>query len=62
MNFNYIVIGGGSGGVASAWRAAMYGQKVCLIETEKLGGTCVNLGCIPKKFLWQATNFMKDID
>lgn len=50
--FDYICIGGGSGGIASANRAAMYGAKVALIEAKDLGGTCVNVGCVPKKVMW----------
>ncbi|MBS4749934.1 glutathione-disulfide reductase [Carnobacteriaceae bacterium zg-ZUI78] len=49
---DYIVIGGGSGGIASANRAAMYGARVVVIEQSHLGGTCVNLGCVPKKIMW----------
>ncbi len=48
-HFDYICIGGGSGGIASANRAAMHGAKVALIEAKHLGGTCVNVGCVPKK-------------
>ncbi|WGK69397.1 glutathione-disulfide reductase [Candidatus Haliotispira prima] len=50
--YDYICIGGGSGGIASANRAAMYGAKVALIEGKELGGTCVNVGCVPKKVMW----------
>jgi len=53
-HFDYLVIGGGSGGLATAHRAATYGVKVGLIEAEKLGGTCVNVGCVPKKVMWFA--------
>lgn len=53
-HFNYLVIGGGSGGVASARRAAGYGAKVAVIENSRLGGTCVNVGCVPKKVMWNA--------
>ena len=53
-HFDYLVIGGGSGGIASANRAAMYGKKVALIEAKNLGGTCVNVGCVPKKAMWFA--------
>ena len=53
-HFDYLVIGGGSGGIASANRAAMYGQKVALVEAKNLGGTCVNVGCVPKKAMWFA--------
>ncbi|QIL85418.1 glutathione-disulfide reductase [Vibrio sp. HDW18] len=51
-HFDYLCIGGGSGGIASANRAAMYGAKVALIEAQDLGGTCVNVGCVPKKVMW----------
>ena len=43
--YDYIVVGGGSGGIASANRAGMHGAKVLLIEGNELGGTCVNVGC-----------------
>lgn len=52
--FDFIVIGGGSGGMASARRAASHGAKVLLIEGARLGGTCVNVGCVPKKVMWNA--------
>ena len=51
-SFDYICIGGGSGGIASANRAAMHGQKVGLIEAKQIGGTSVNVGCVPKKAMW----------
>ena len=50
--YDYIVIGGGSGGIASANRAAMHGVKVILFEGKEVGGTCVNVGCVPKKVMW----------
>ncbi|KHD45416.1 glutathione reductase [Streptococcus uberis] len=50
--YDYIVIGGGSAGIASANRAASHGTKVLLIEASEIGGTCVNLGCVPKKVMW----------
>ena len=53
--YEYIVIGGGSGGIASARRAAEHGAKVLLIENSRLGGTCVNVGCVPKKIMWSAS-------
>ena len=52
--FDLLVIGGGSGGLAAAQRAAEYGVRVALVESGRLGGTCVNLGCIPKKIMWNA--------
>lgn len=55
--YDYICIGGGSGGVASSRRAASYGKKVALIEVSPhLGGTCVNVGCVPKKIMWHAAD------
>lgn len=58
-NYDYIVIGGGSGGIASANRAGQYGAKVLLIEKGALGGTCVNVGCVPKKVTWQASTMLE---
>jgi glutathione reductase (NADPH) len=52
--FELVVIGGGSGGLATAQRAADYGARVVLIEPGPLGGTCVNVGCVPKKIMWNA--------
>ncbi len=54
-HFDFIVIGGGSGGIASARRAALYGTKVLLVESGPLGGTCVNVGCVPKKVMWSTS-------
>lgn len=53
-DYDYLVIGGGSGGVATARRAAEYGARVVLVEAARLGGTCVNVGCVPKKVMWYA--------
>lgn len=55
-HFDYLVIGAGSGGIASARRAASYGAKVGVIEKQALGGTCVNVGCVPKKVMWNAAH------
>lgn len=60
--YDYIVIGGGSGGIASANRAGMHGAKVLLIEGNELGGTCVNVGCVPKKVMWQASTILETIE
>ncbi len=54
--FDLISIGGGSGGLASAQRAAEYGAKAAVIESHRLGGTCVNVGCVPKKVMWNAAS------
>ncbi len=55
-NYDYIAIGGGSGGVATARRAAEYGARALVVEAARLGGTCVNVGCVPKKVMWYASN------
>src|SRR5689334_17178811 len=52
--YDLVVIGGGSGGIAAAQRAAEHGAKVVLAESGRLGGTCVNVGCVPKKIMWNA--------
>lgn len=51
-HFDYICIGGGSGGIASANRASKHGKKAAIIEAKAIGGTCVNVGCVPKKAMW----------
>lgn len=55
-HFDLIAIGGGSGGLAVAERAAQLGKRVALISAEALGGTCVNNGCVPKKLMWYAAH------
>jgi len=54
--FDLICVGGGSGGLACAQRAAEYGAKAAVIESHRLGGTCVNVGCVPKKVMWNAAS------
>ncbi|MHB1245617.1 MAG: glutathione-disulfide reductase [Sulfuriferula sp.] len=51
-HFDFMAIGGGSGGIAAANRAARYGAKCAVIEKARLGGACVNVGCVPKKVMW----------
>lgn len=59
---DYLVIGGGSGGLASARRASgMYGAKAIAVENKRLGGTCVNVGCVPKKVTWNAADIAQTI-
>jgi glutathione reductase (NADPH) len=60
--FDLLVIGGGSGGLACAQRAAEYGARVALIESGRLGGTCVNVGCVPKKIMWNASEIQEARD
>lgn len=52
QNFDFVVIGAGSGGMGAARRAAEHGANVAIIESARLGGTCVNVGCVPKKVMW----------
>ena len=59
-DFDLIVIGAGSGGVRAARMAASYGARVAICEDRLFGGTCVNLGCIPKKFLVYASQFSEE--
>ena len=60
-HYDYIAIGGGSGGIASINRAASYGKKCAIIEAEQLGGTCVNWGCVPKKVMWYGAHVAETI-
>ncbi len=55
-HFDLVVVGGGSGGLALSKRAAEYGARAAVIEAGRLGGTCVNVGCVPKKVMWNAAN------
>jgi len=61
-HFDLITIGGGSGGLAVAEKAAQFGKKVAVIEANKMGGTCVNNGCVPKKVMWYAANLAHAVD
>lgn len=58
--FDYIVIGAGSGGLGSGRRAALLGKKVAMIENRVIGGTCVNVGCVPKKVMFNLANFLEE--
>jgi len=60
--FDFIVIGAGSGGIASARRAAAHGARVAVIESGRLGGTCVNVGCVPKKVMWNTASLAHALD
>ena len=60
-HYDYIAIGGGSGGIASVNRAAMHGMKCAVIEAKDIGGTCVNVGCVPKKVMWYAAQIASAI-
>ena len=61
-HYDYIALGGGSGGVATARRAAEYGAKALVIEAGRLGGTCVNVGCVPKKVMWYGASIAQMLD
>ncbi len=60
-HFNYLAIGAGSGGIASANRAAMRGASAAVIEAKAVGGTCVNVGCVPKKVMWYGAHIAEAI-
>ncbi len=61
-HYDLIAIGAGSGGLAVAERAAQYGKKVAVVESARLGGTCVNNGCVPKKVMWYAAQLAHAVD
>ena len=61
-SFDLIVIGGGSGGLAVAEKAARFGRRVAIVEDGRLGGTCVNNGCVPKKVMWYAASLAHAVD
>ena len=60
-DFDLFAIGAGSGGIATARRAAQYGAKVAVAEFDRLGGTCVNRGCVPKKLMVYASHFASHV-
>ena len=60
-DWDLIVIGGGSGGLACAQRAARHGARVAVAEPGPLGGTCVNVGCVPKKIMYHAAELAHGI-
>lgn len=62
QHYDIIAIGGGSGGLAVAEKAALFGKKVAVIEGYRMGGTCVNNGCVPKKVMWYAANLAHAVD
>ena len=61
-HYDLIAMGAGSGGLAVAEKAARYGKKVAVIEAGRLGGTCVNNGCVPKKVMWYAAQLAHAVD
>ena len=65
FDYDLIAIGAGSGGLSVVERAASYGQRCAVVERGKMGGTCVNVGCVPKKIMWFGANLaemIKDAD
>lgn len=61
-SFDFVVIGAGSGGIAAANRAGSHGARVAIIEPDRLGGTCVNRGCVPKKLSWLAARTVEEMN
>jgi len=62
QHYDIIAIGGGSGGLAVAEKAAAFAKKVAVIESYRMGGTCVNNGCVPKKVMWYAASLAHAVD
>jgi len=58
--FDFLVVGAGSGGNGAARKAAALGKNVCVIEHKRMGGTCVNVGCVPKKVTFNVASFIED--
>ena len=58
-DFDLIIIGGGPGGYVAAIRAAQLNAKVCLVERQRMGGTCLNTGCIPTKALYRSAEVFR---
>jgi len=61
-HYDLLSIGAGSGGLSAAERAAEYGKKTAVIENKIIGGTCVNVGCVPKKVMWFASEIASALD
>jgi len=62
QHYDLIAVGGGSGGLAVAKRAAEHGRRAAVIEHGRIGGTCVNVGCVPKKVMWNAAGLAHALD
>lgn len=61
-SYDCLVIGGGSGGIACAVRAASWGARCAVVESARLGGTCVNVGCVPKKVMWYGASIAHTLE
>ncbi|MDC1288075.1 glutathione-disulfide reductase, partial [Gammaproteobacteria bacterium] len=62
FDYDLIALGAGSGGLSVVERAASYGQRCAVVERGKMGGTCVNVGCVPKKIMWFGANLAEIIE
>ena len=62
FDFDLFTIGAGSGGVAASRRAAVYGARVAIAESWRVGGTCVLRGCVPKKLLVYGIHFAEEME
>ena len=60
--YDLFVIGGGSGGIRAAWLSSSFGARVAIAEEKYLGGTCVNVGCVPKKLFFYASHFSEEFN
>ena len=58
LNYDLVIIGAGPGGYTSALKAAGFGMKVAVVDKDRLGGVCINRGCIPTKALLYASNIL----
>ena len=61
-HYDVICIGAGSGAMGVGRRAANFGKKVAMIENKRIGGTCVNVGCVPKKVMFNLANFLEQAE
>ncbi len=61
-HYDLITLGAGSGGLAAVQRAARYGARCAIVEKHRLGGTCVNVGCVPKKVMWYAADLAHSLE
>jgi glutathione reductase (NADPH) len=62
QHYDLIAIGAGSGGLSVAERAALHGRRCAVVESGRLGGTCVNVGCVPKKVMWFGAGLAHALD
>lgn len=60
LKYDFVVIGAGSGGMGAGRRAALFGKKVAMIENRVIGGTCVNVGCVPKKCMFNLASYLEE--